>query len=101
MPFLTEISKVSVKKRHRGCISFFSKKIQKHYLKHLNYATERENELNKTEFVSFWADVYALFDKIDKNGDGEIDLLECTELLDERHSYITNIQYSLENNSNS
>merc|ERR1711990_515160 len=32
----------------------------------------------------FWADVYALFDRIDKNGDGEVDLEECADLLDQK-----------------
>jgi len=40
--------------------------------------------LNETEFVKFWSDFYALFDKIDKNGDGEIAVIECVILLDEK-----------------
>jgi hypothetical protein len=38
------------------------------YLKMLNYGKEKPGELNEDEFVKFWADLYALFDKIDKNG---------------------------------
>jgi hypothetical protein len=38
------------------------------YLKKLNYGKEKPGELNEDEFVKFWADLYALFDKIDKNG---------------------------------
>ena len=40
--------------------------------------------MNETEFVKFWSDFYALFDKIDKNGDGEIAVIECVTLLDEK-----------------
>ena len=40
--------------------------------------------MNETEFVKFWSDFYALFDKIDKNGDGEIAVIECVALLDEK-----------------
>lgn len=38
------------------------------YLEKLNYGKEKPGELNEDEFVKFWADLYALFDKIDKNG---------------------------------
>ena len=34
--------------------------------------------------MKFWSDFYALFDKIDKNGDGEIAVIECVALLDEK-----------------
>ena len=34
--------------------------------------------------MKFWSDFYALFDKIDKNGDGEIAVIECVSLLDEK-----------------
>ena len=40
--------------------------------------------MNETEFIKFWSDFYALFDKIDKNGDGEIAVIECVSLLDEK-----------------
>ena len=45
---------------------------------------EKSNELNRDEFMKFWSDVYALFDKFDKNGDGSIDLEEAAELLGEK-----------------
>merc|ERR1712179_816979 len=54
------------------------------YLDKLNYDKEKKGELNEEEFVKFWADFYALFDKIDKDGDGEIAIVECVELLDQR-----------------
>jgi len=56
----------------------------KHYLKNFNYDKTRENELNEKEFVFFWADLYAIFAKIDRDGDGEIAIVECVELLDEK-----------------
>ena len=34
----------------------------------MNYDKQKEGELNEEEFVKFWADFYALFDKIDKDG---------------------------------
>ena len=55
-----------------------------HYLKNFNYDKTRENELNEKEFINFWSDLYALFEKIDKDGDGEIAIIECVELLDEK-----------------
>merc|ERR1711868_218737 len=56
----------------------------KHYLDTMNYDKRKEGELNEEEFVKFWADFYALFDKIDKDGDGEIEIVECVELLDDK-----------------
>ena len=56
----------------------------KHYLKNFNYDKTRENELNEKEFVAFWGDLYAIFEKIDKDGDGSIEIVECVELLDEK-----------------
>ena len=41
---------------------------KKHYLDTMNYDKQKEGELNEEEFVKFWADFYALFDKIDKDG---------------------------------
>ena len=58
--------------------------LQKHYFGTFNYDKTKPNELNETEFVKFWSDFYALFDKIDKNGDGEIAVIECVTLLDEK-----------------
>ncbi|CBY07288.1 unnamed protein product [Oikopleura dioica] len=55
-----------------------------HYLSKMNYGKSKPGELNEEEFVKFWADLYALFDKIDKDGDGAIEIVECVELLDER-----------------
>merc|ERR1711953_367682 len=55
-----------------------------HYLAKMNYGKTKPGELNEEEFVKFWADLYALFDKIDKDGDGAIEIVECVELLDER-----------------
>ena len=49
-----------------------------------NYDKTKENELNEDEFVKFWADLYALFEKIDKDGDGEIAVVECVALLDDK-----------------
>ena len=49
-----------------------------------NYDKTKENELNEDEFVKFWADLYALFEKIDKDGDGEIAVVECVSLLDDK-----------------
>ena len=49
-----------------------------------NIFQEKKNELNKDEFTKFWSDVYALFDKFDKNGDGNIDLEEAAELLGDK-----------------
>ena len=49
-----------------------------------NYDKTKENELNQDEFVKFWADLYALFEKIDKDGDGEIAVVECVSLLDDK-----------------
>ncbi|CBY30701.1 unnamed protein product [Oikopleura dioica] len=54
------------------------------YLEKLNYGKEKPGELNEDEFVKFWADLYALFDKIDKNGDGYINFVECCQYLLER-----------------
>ena len=34
----------------------------------MNYGKSKPGELNEEEFVKFWADLYALFDKIDKDG---------------------------------
>ena len=34
----------------------------------MNYGKTKPGELNEEEFVKFWADLYALFDKIDKDG---------------------------------
>merc|ERR1719422_779624 len=56
----------------------------KHYLDNFNYDKTKENELNQDEFVKFWADLYALFEKIDKDGDGEIAVVECVSLLDDK-----------------
>ena len=55
-----------------------------HYMKNFNYDKTRENELNEKEFVFFWGDLYALFAKIDRDGDGQIAIVECVELLDEK-----------------
>merc|ERR1711935_76170 len=52
--------------------------------KNFNYDKTRENELNEKEFVFFWGDLYALFAKIDRDGDGQIAIVECVELLDEK-----------------
>merc|ERR1711953_953451 len=38
----------------------------KHYLDNFNYDKTKENELNEKEFVSFWSDLYAVFDKLTK-----------------------------------
>ena len=65
----------------RRTIHFY---FQKHYFCNFNYDKTKTNELNETEFVKFWSDFYALFDKIDKNGDGEIAVIECVALLDEK-----------------
>ncbi|CAG5102077.1 Oidioi.mRNA.OKI2018_I69.chr1.g133.t1.cds [Oikopleura dioica] len=54
------------------------------YLNKLNYGKEKPGELSEDEFVKFWADLYALFDKIDKNGDGFISISECCQYLLER-----------------
>ena len=50
----------------------------------MNYDKTRENELNEAEFVKFWMAVYDLFDKIDKNGNGEISIVECVKFLEEK-----------------
>merc|ERR1712004_935452 len=69
-----------------------------HYLSKMNYGKSKPGELNEDEFVKFWADLYALFDKIDKNGgffetarkillifsDGYINFFECCQYLLER-----------------
>ena len=34
----------------------------------MNYGKSKPGELNEDEFIKFWADLYALFDKIDKDG---------------------------------
>ena len=57
---------------------------QKHYLANFNYDKTKENELNEDEFVKFWADIYSLFEKIDKDGDRKISITECVYLLDEK-----------------
>ena len=59
-------------------------RFKKHYLDNFNYDKTKENELNEDEFVKFWADLYALFEKIDKDGDGEIAVVECVSLLDDK-----------------
>ena len=38
--------------------------------------------MNEEEYVKFWADMYAMFDKIDKDGDKSIAVVECTALLE-------------------
>ena len=40
----------------------FEKSIR-HYFKNFSYNKSRENELSQDEFVKFWVDLYALFDK--------------------------------------
>ena len=55
-----------------------------HYLKLMDYDKTRENELNESEFIKFWLGVYDLFDKIDKNGNGEISVVECVRFLEEK-----------------
>lgn len=42
--------------------------VQNKYITCLNYAKEKPGHLNEAEFVKFWADFYALFDKVDKDG---------------------------------
>jgi Ca2+-binding EF-hand superfamily protein len=56
----------------------------KHYLDNFNYDKTKDNELNETEFVNFWSDLYAIFAKIDKDGDGNIAIIECVALLDDK-----------------
>ena len=78
--FMVESKKFKLNKRS---LSDFQSSMS-HYLKNFNYDKTRENELNEKEFVNFWSDLYALFEKIDKDGDGEIAIVECVELLDEK-----------------
>ena len=56
----------------------------KHYLELMTYDKTRENELNESEFVKFWIGVYDLFDKIDKNRNGEISVVECVRFLEQK-----------------
>ena len=56
----------------------------RHYLQRMSYDKTRENELNESEFVKFWIGVYDLFDKIDKNGNGEISVVECVGFLEQK-----------------
>ena len=36
-------------------------------MKHFHYNKIEADQLARDEFIQFWADVYALFDSIDKN----------------------------------
>ncbi|CAG5103316.1 Oidioi.mRNA.OKI2018_I69.chr1.g715.t1.cds [Oikopleura dioica] len=56
----------------------------KTYISKLKYDKTRPGELNEEEFVKFWADLYAFFNKIDKDGDKQIEVIETVELLEAR-----------------
>ena len=56
----------------------------RHYLEMMSYDKTRENELNESEFIKFWIEFYDLFDKIDKNGNGEISVVECVGFLEQK-----------------